>query len=189
MTTDVSLNGVTDTLEGEEALPSLAEFADEPGGTWTPGWYAGEIVEGYTTQKGKTFLTEDAVSQKGDSRNLRICVRVVKGNLDRTLQETYNYRSTDFTPERIAFVKEAREEYKGVKGRWPDADAQRSSLAIASIGQIEKAALAPGSFRRSQGALVVGPLFGKKVDVRLTIDEKGYNAITFIAPAGSHVKA
>jgi hypothetical protein len=186
MTTDVTLNGVAETLEGEEALPSLAEFADEPGGTWNPGWYAGEIVEGYTTQKGKTFLTEDAVSQKGDSRNLRICVKVLRGEQERTLQESYNYRSSDFTAERIAFVKEAREEYKGVKGRWPDADAQRSSLAIASLGQIEKAVGA--SFKRAQGTMVVGPLFGKKVDVRLTIDEKGYNAITFIAPVGSHVK-
>lgn len=188
MTVDVSLNGVADGLEVEE-VASLAEFAEEPGGAWNPGWYRAEIVEGYTTQKGKTFLTEDTTSQKGDSRNLRICVKLVRGDQERTMQESFNYRPSDLSPERLKYITEARTENKGVKGRWADADVQRSSLAIASLGQIEKAALGVGkTFKRAGGAIVVTDLFGKAVDVRLSVGENGYNEITAFAPAGSHTK-
>ena len=182
----VDLNQVTDELAVED-VGSLDDFFEEPSGAWPSGWYVGEILEGYTTAKGKTFLTEDAASQKGDSRNLRICVKVEKGKDERTLQETYNYRPTDLTAERKAFVKEAREEYKAIKGRWPDADAQRSSLALVGISMFSK--LIQGGFKRANGALIVTPLIGLKVDVKLGIDEKGFNKINFVAAAGSKTVA
>jgi len=183
MTSDVSLNGVVDDLSAE-AMPDLTEFAEEPGGAWTPGWYPAEIIEGYQTRKGKEFVTADSISNKGDSRNLRLCLKVVSGDQERTMQENFNYRVTDFTPERMAFIKESRDENKGVKGAWADRDAQRSSLAIASLGQIQKA-VGFGFKRTPDGALVAAPLLGQKVDVRLGIDDKGYNVINAFAPAGS----
>jgi hypothetical protein len=183
--TAVDLNSVMDDLAVEE-VASLADFAEEPGGAWASGWYKAEIIEGYTTQKGKTFLTEDGASQKGDSRNLRLCVKVFNGDSERTMQESFNYRPSDFTAERLAYIKEARIENKNVKGRWADADVQRSSLAIATLGQIEKA-LGQG-FRRANGVLLTQPLVGKKLDVRLTIGDNGYNEITAFAPADSKTK-
>jgi hypothetical protein len=181
MTTDVSLNGVEQGLEVEN-VEGLDDFYEEPSGAWPAGWYAAEIVEGYTTPRGKTFLTEDTVSQKGDSRNLRLCVKVTRGDQERTMQESYNYRASDFDAQRQAFIKEARTENKEVRGRWGDGDAQRSSLALVSLSQIKKAV---GSLSRANGAIVVGPFYGKKVDVKLVIDEKGYNEIKAIAPAGT----
>lgn len=168
-----------------EALPSLAEFADEVGGAWPKGWYAATIIEGYATPKGKTFTTADSVSQKGDSRNLRLCLSATNGTDTRTMQESFNYRVGDFSVERINFIREARTENKGIKN-WGDKDAQRSSLAIGKLGQIGEAISKGFSFTiNGNGGLSVGPLVGQKVDIRLGINDEGYNEITGFAPAGT----
>src|SRR5216684_865203 len=168
-TSAVSLNDVTDGLSGEAV--DLRSMAEEPGGAWTPGWYKAEVVEGFSTAKsGKVYTTEDAVSSKGDSRNLRICVRVARPDgQERTMQETFNYRPSDFTSERITFVKEARVEFKDIRS-WPDKDAQRSSLAIAKIGQFQKAI--------DVGSLKPFEFVGKRLDVRLSTDDNGFNILT-----------
>lgn len=177
-----------DDLATEE-VPSLVDFADDISqGAWPNGWYSGVVREGYQSKKGKQFLTEDAPSKQGDSRNLALAITLtnVKGE-ERNIQDSTNYRVTDFTPERLAFVKEARTEYKGVKGRWPNADVQRSSLAIASLGAIERA-FGHGFKRAPNGALVTAPFVGQKVDVRLKTNEKGFNEIAEFAPAGTKTK-
>lgn len=185
MNANITLNGVADGLE-VETVTSLAEFADEPGGAWAPGWYQAEVIEGYLTGKGKEFRTEDSPSSKGDSRNLRLCLKVSNGGNDRNMQESFNYRTSDFTSERLGFIKEMRQEFKGLKGAWPDRDAQRSSLAIAKLGQIEKAT--SKQFRLSSDGLIAHDFVGIRVDVRLAIDENGYNTITAFAPAASKTK-
>lgn len=182
MPTDVSLNGIEEGLE-IETVDGLDDFYEEPSGAWPKGWYPAEIVEGYTTARGKTFLTEDTVSQKGDSRNLRLCLKVNRGDQERTMQESFNYRASDFDAQRQAFIKEARTENKDVRGRWSDGDAQRSSLALVSLSQIKKSV--GGTLPRAGGAIVVGGFFGKQVDIRLDIDEKGYNVVKAIAPTGT----
>lgn len=175
---------LTDGLVVEE-LPSLADFAEEPGGALPRGWYAAEIIEGYASRKGNQFETKDDVSKNGSSRNLTLCLRISPKNGEpKNMQERVNYRPSDLTPERLAFIKEVREEYKGVKGKWSDADAQRSSLAIAALGQIEKA-LGVRFKRTADGAIVPGSLIGKKLDVRLGIDDNGYNEVTAHAPLGA----
>lgn len=174
---------LTDSLAAE-AMPSLADFAEEPGGALTAGWYKAEIIEGYASRKGTQFETKDEVSQKGDSRNLTLCLKVSPKNADpRNMFERLNYRPTDFTPERIAYIKEARAEFKGVKGKWSDSDVQRSSLALAALGQIEKAVGLPFK-RNTAGELVPTVLVGQLVDVRLRVDDNGYNEVTAHAPAG-----
>jgi len=171
-----------------ESIPSLTDFADEVGGPLARGWYHSEIIEGYSTRSGKQFLTEDVLSQKGDSRNLRVAVKVTPNKGEpRNLFTSINYRISDFTPERLNYIKELRNEMKGVKGAWPDRDAQRTSLAIAFLGQLEKALGTP--FKRTPEGLVVAPLIGKKPDVRLNINEDGYNDITAFAPEGTCTSA
>lgn len=182
---EVSINDATEGLAGESV--SLTDFAEDPSGAWSPGWYKAEIIEGYATQKsGKVFTTEDSTSSKGDSRNLRLCFRVTNAKGDeRTMQESYNYRPSDFTAERLTFIKEARAEYKGVKGRWSDADAQRSSLAIAKIGQFQKAIGFPQLKLTPAGGIVANVFVGQAVDVRLSVDDNGYNVVNAFAPTGS----
>ena len=180
-----TLNHMTDDLT-HESVPSLADFADEPSGTWPAGWYAAEVVEGYATAKGKVFQTEDTPSSKGDSRNARLCFKVTNGTQERFMQASFNYRSGDFSPKRLSFIKEIREEYKGVRGRWSDADAQRTSLALAKIGNIERAL---GFVLRNADGMVPTRAIGQKLDVRLKIDaESGFNEISNYDKAGSKAR-
>ena len=179
----VSLNDVTDGLTGESV--SLADFAEEPGGAWSPGWYKAEIIEGYSTAKsGKQFNSEDTVSKNGDSRNLRLCFRLknAKGD-ERTMQESLNYRPQDFTSERLSFIKEMRVEFKNAR-RWPDTDAQRSSLAIAKIGQLQNA-VGFKQLKIVNGGVAATTFVGQALDVRLAMDDNGYNVITAFSTAGS----
>lgn len=181
-----SLNDVAATAVAED-VPSLADFAEESGGAWPDGWYKAEIIEGYATAKGKVFTTSDGASQKGDSRNLRLCFKVTNSSgQERTMQESFNYRPSDFSPERLDFIKQARLEYANVK-RWADTDAQRTSLAIAKLGAIEKAL--GFTLRTKDGGMVPDRAVGQKVDIRLTVDEDGYNKVSKFDKAGTKVKA
>lgn len=168
-----------------ETLPDLSDFADEPGGALQPGWYKAVIIEGYATRKGKQLTTEDVTSKDGASRNLRIAFQVspLRGD-SRNLINGFNYRPADFTPERLAWIKEKRAEYAGVQGKWADADAQRSSLAVAKLGQFQ-AALGFRFATTPSGSIVIGPLVGKELDVHVRIDKNGYNEVNEYAPAGT----
>lgn len=188
-------------MNSTAALPSegaindelFQELASEPAqGAWPVGWYKGQIIEGYATRKGTQFRTEDSVSKDGQSRNLFLCVAATNAKGEtRNIQTLFNYRAFDFTAERMQAVKEAREEFKGVK-TWPGAakDLQRSSLAIAALGQLRKAV---GSvFELTDVGVSPLPFIGKPVDVRLghKPNDKGvvYNEITDFAASGTGAK-
>lgn len=181
MNEEVTLTGAP--LASEE-LPDIADFAEEVGGAWPKMWYRATIIEGYATRKGHQFITKDAPSKDGSSRNLQLCFLVtnVKGD-ERTLQESYNYRVSDLTPERLAHIKELREEFKSVQGQWPDRDGQRSSLAVAKLGAIKKA-VGFNLTKGPDGGIMAGVFVGQQVDVLLGIDDKGYNFVSKIAKAG-----
>jgi hypothetical protein len=186
MMSTATVNDVADGL-AQESVPSLEDFAEEAGGAWPAGWYGAKVIEGYSTPKGKVFTTADAPSSNGDSRNLRLCFSVKGPGGERTMQETFNYRPSDFTPERLAFIKEAREENKNVKGRWANVDAQRSSLAVAKIGAIEKAL--GTTIRTSAGTIAADKATNSSVDVRLSTNEDGYNVVTKFAAPGTKAKS
>lgn len=170
-------------LEAEE-ITGLEELAEDAPGAWPKGWYKFDVIEGFQTRKGKTVQTGDTVSSKGDSRNLKLCIKVYNGVEERNMIASFNYRATDFTPDRIAFVKEMRKENKGVS-RWSDTDAQRSSLALASIGGLTKAlGFAP---KIANGGLIAGIYVGQSGDVYLGIDDKGFNDPRNFAPRGTKV--
>jgi len=182
-------------LVSEGVIPDdlLDELAKEPAaGVWPVGWYKATIVEGYASRKGNQFTTSNFLSKAGTSWNFRLCLAVTdaKGEL-RNIQGSFNYRTEDFTPERMAAIKDAREEFKGVK-EWPGTakDLQRSSLAIASIGQLKKAV---GFSIRTldNGTIDPTPFFNQAVDVRLghRTQENGqvFNEPTDFAPAGTKV--
>jgi hypothetical protein len=181
-----SVDLLDDGLEVEEIL-GLEEFADEPQGAWPKGWYPLEIIEGFQTKKGTVIQTSDAVSSKGDSRNLKLCVKVVGPTGERTMIASFNYRPTDFTPDRMAYIKEMRQENKGVRGAWADRDAQRSSLALAFIGGLSKA-VGFSPKRTSDGTLVAAAYVGLKLDGYLGIDIKGFNEVRQFAAPGSKAR-
>jgi len=175
--------GATGTVK-ENAL-DLSDFAEESGGALAPGWYRALIIEGYATIKGKQIVTGDTLSSKGDSRNMKVCFGLAIG---RNIFNSFNYRTTDFTPERLAQVKELRLAFKGTQGAWPgQADAQRSSLAIADLAQLQKS-LGLSLPRTDEGNLNPMPLVGQTLDIRLNVDAKGYNNVTAYAAAGTRTK-
>jgi hypothetical protein len=174
-----------------EEMPSLADFFEEPsGGAWPKGWYGATVIEGYATGSGKVWSTEDTQSRGGDSRNLRICFNVNGGAKlgTRNTFASLNYRPADFTAERLAAIKAAREQFKGERGAWPGhTDIQRSSLAIAQFAQLENAL----GFRiklHPNGYTLPLTLVGQAMDVRFTIDEREFNSINAFGKAGSKAR-
>lgn len=174
---------LTDDLAQERVL-DLSDMADEPGGALAPGWYSFDIIEGYSTRKGTQFVTEDTISKDGASHNSRICLSIkpIKGD-PRNLQTSFNYRTSDFSPERIQHIKEMRAELKQVK-QWPDRDAQRTSLALARLGQLGKATKV-GVPLTSDNTLIPAKFIGSGGDVRVIIDSNGYNEAVEYAEAGT----
>jgi hypothetical protein len=193
MTDEVAISNLATVAEPE--LPSLLDLAEEPStGIWegvgfgpSKNWYPAVILEGYAAKNGTQWKTEDTASKDNSSRNMRLCFDVTnnKGEKRQTF-ESYNYRLEDLTAERITAVKAAREMYKGSRGAWPNKDLQRSSLALASLGAIERS-LGFKLKRTDAGWLDVSVFIGQKLDVRLRaeVTEKGtYNAVAEIAKAG-----
>lgn len=167
-----------------EAMPSLSEFAQEPGGAWPNGWYQGEIIEGYKAG-GFLFETGDTLSKNGDSRNLRLCLKLtapaaksdgngnsVAAGATRNTFWSQNYRVSDFHPDTLQAIKDQTAE-------------KRTAIAIGKLGQVEKA-LGFGFSKHPEGHILAAPMVGQKVDVRLSINaESGYNEPTALAPAGT----
>lgn len=172
-----------------EGMPSLAEFADEPGGAWPVGWYKAKVLEGFSTNSGKQFRTEEVSSNDGMSRNLWLAVEVTGQGGTRKMRTNFNYRPEDFHPDRLERIKEARTTNKGVKGAWQgQKDLQRSSISIGQLGMLEKA-FGFGLQRHPETKNLLPSVFiGKAVDVRLGVDDKGYNEITQFAAAGSKAR-
>ena len=187
-----------------EDAPSLGDLAtpEEGSGAWPKGWYRATIIDGYTTGKGKIFETKDALANDPASRNLFVCVKfdgaayvpvshdpgarvMTKGpGGERNIRGTLNYRPSDFG--RIAEIKAAREQYKYTSGAWPDKSIQAASLSLGRLGQLEKAL----GFKlpRIGDRFDVSRFVGQRLDVRLNIDEKGFNEVAAFAAFGSKVK-
>ena len=169
-------------MGGTQVAPGsidLSEMATKASGAWPKGWYPAEVIEGYTAGSHQ-FLTENKVSRKGDSFNLQLCFRVTNSaNEQRTTFTSLNYRLGDFSAERIATIQNLRKEMSGVRGAWPGfADEQRSSLALGQLGQLQTASGAPLTLGDDDSGLVAGVFVGRKLFVRLTVDEEsGYNEI------------
>ncbi len=180
----LDVNQMADTGYTED-VPDITGFADEPGGAWK-GWFKAEIVAGYTTGKGKVFQTEDTVSRDGNSRNLRLCLSITNGNQTRTNFTSFNYRVGDFDKDRLCAIEQARKAFAAVN-KWPDSSLQRSSLAIAKLGQMFKATGVKPK-RREDGVLIPDVFVGAKADVYLAINDKGFNDITQFAAPGAKTK-
>jgi hypothetical protein len=185
--TEFDINTITAGNISEGSV-DLSAFAQPSEGAWPSGWYKATIIESYVTKKGHQFITQDVLSKNGDSRNLRLCFAVTNGKETRNIQQGLNYRVEDFSADRLAAISEARAQYKGLQGKWPGAasDLQRSSLALAKLGQLQKAIGFP--FKIANAKIDSSPLIGQAVDVHLRIDENGFNKISKFARAGSKAK-
>jgi hypothetical protein len=165
-----------------EPLPSFAEVAGEIGGAWPRGWYKAEIISGYSAG-GFQFTTSDTPSKAGDSRNMRIALKVTsvrniqdgEGNsvevgATRNTFFSTNYRLTDLTAANVQRVKDKTAD-------------TRLKIVLQKLGQIERA-LGLSFVRHPEGHLMPERLVGQQVDVRFTIGEKGYNEVNAFEKSG-----
>jgi hypothetical protein len=175
------------SLAIETELPDLSDFGREPSaGAWehqgfgpSNNWYPAEVIEGYATQSSFQWSTEDTASKDGNSRNMRVCFRITNSaNETRNIWASFNYRLDDFDGKKLAAIKELRAQYAGKKGAWAEKDLQRTSLALASLGQFERAFDKKIRLSRTEaGNLNPIPLVGYKIDVRLGTNEDGFNTV------------
>lgn len=180
---DPTLAGVAEadinnmTVQSEE-MPSLADYGNEPStGAWPDGWYASTILPGYSTNSGFQWETADSQSKDGNSRNLRVCFKMVnKAKEERNIWASFNYRLADFNADRLKAIMNVRERAKkeGWKpGEWPGElkDLQRSNLAVGQLGQFERALgfrlkMIPGT------GLNASIFAGHQMDIRTTVNKE-----------------
>lgn len=188
-----------------EDAPSLSDLAlpDESQGAWPRGWYRAKCLPGYATGKGTQFETASTRSKDGASLNLVICF-AVKGDsyvptsadpaqrkltkgpgADRNLFYRMNYRPDHVSAEVVANVKEAIKHYGSIN-KLPNKELQSIALSLGRIGQFEKALGFKLPF--TNGAYQPSVAVGHDFDIRLDIDEKGFNTIEAVAQSGAHVK-
>jgi len=183
----VAAPDINNIATAAEEMPSLADMAHEPSsGAWPDGWYAGQILEGYATNSGREFMTEDTLSQKGDSRNLVICLRLAnKGKEARNYFYRLNYKPGDLTAETLAKVKKVRELAAREKwrGAWPDQvkPVQASALSLERLACFERA-LGFRLKRTAAGTIDTRPFVNQQLDVRLKLDEdSGFSEVAEVA--------
>lgn len=195
----------TATGLAREDAPSLSDIAspDEGQGAWPKGWYKARSIEGFATGKGTQFVTGDVFSKDRNSRNIVICFNV-KGDVfvpsstnpserklstgpsgDRNLFYRMNYRPEAVNAQTVAAIKEAYTRFKKVNA-FPSKEMQAVALSLGRIGQLEKALGYKLPFRDGHYDPTVAT--GHDWDIRLDIDEKGFNTIEAVAASGAHVK-
>ena len=176
--TEVATPDINNMTLASEEMPSLAEFAHEPSsGAWPDGWYAATVLEGYATNSGHEFVTEDTPSKDGSSQNVRICLKLKnKAGEERNYFTSLNYRKTDLTSATFAAVKKALQTAKEMKWKnaeWPQEwkDIHRSVIAIQGLSQLERS-LKQKLAKTEAGTIKVANFFGQKLDCRLKLNEE-----------------
>lgn len=193
--TEVATPDINNMALSTEEMPSLAEFAHEPSsGAWPDGWYAATVLEGYATNSGHEFVTEDTPSKDASSQNVRICLRMKnKAGEERNYFTTFNYRKTDLTSAVMGAVKKALETAKAQKWSnkdWPAdwKDIHRTVIAIQGLSQLERA-LGQKLQKTEVGTLKVSNFVGQKLDARLKLNEEtSYSDVVELAKSEERKK-
>lgn len=194
-TDQVAAPDINQMALASEEMPSLAEFAHEPSsGAWPDGWYAALVLEGYATNSGHEFITEDSPSKDGSSQNVRICLKLKnKAGEERNYFCSFNYRKSDLTSQTFGAIKKALQTAKEMKWKnseWPSEwkDIHRSVIAIQGLSQLERA-LKQKLAKTEAGTIKVGNFFGQKLDCRLRLNEEsGYSDVAELGILGERAK-
>lgn len=157
-------------------IPDLSEVsADTTSEPWTDGWYEGVILgkREFTDNNGndRVFLSEDTVSAKGDSRNIRLQVTLKRQSDGRVLNigALVNYQPSDLSQETIQAITGQKEKAKANGEKVPFT---RTSMALMRLGKLQKIAGVRQLQRDTDGAIVLTPLFGKTAFFRISPDDR-----------------
>lgn len=156
-------------------IPDLSSLAsNSEGNAWENGWYSAEILgkREFEDKNGMTRLFEsnDQLAASGESRNIRLQVKVTRASDGRVLHlsNLINYRTSDLSPEVVAAV--IADSAKPEDER--DRSLMRSRLTLARLAGLQKIAGVRSFQRAEDGGLILTPLFGQKCFARLKDDDK-----------------
>ena len=159
-------------------IPDLGGIGDDRP-EFTPfedGWYAGTILakREFTDKNGndRVFESGDGVSQRGDSRNIRLQVELTRASDGKKLNVStlVNYNPNDLTQEAIQAVLTHKEKVNTEGAEW--GDLFRSFMTLTRLGKLQKIAGVRQFQRSAEGGLDLTPLYGKSAYFRIKPDTR-----------------
>lgn len=181
------MNTSSETIKGEnymtEAGFNLGDIPDLSGiddrAEFQPfenGWYAGTILSKreFTDKNGndRVFESTDTVSQKGDSRNIRLQLELKRQSDGRVLNVStlINYSPEDLSQETVQKVAEHKEKVNSSGEEW--GPLFRSFMTLTRLGKLQKIAGVRQLQRNGDGGLDLKPLYGKSAYFRIKDDSR-----------------
>lgn len=182
----MGMEAVTSTGDNtmSDAILSLGDIPDLSGITgesdapkWENGWYRGQVLgtRSFTDKNGndRVFESTDAISAKGDSRNLRLQVLITRKD-GKTMNSSVlvNYVPDDLSQETVQAIagKLAAAKETGENVEW--GPLFRAYMGLTRLSALQKIAGVRQFQRGGDGGLDITPLFGKTGFFRLKDDSR-----------------
>lgn len=157
-------------------IPDLSGIEDARPEPLADGWYQGTILgkREFTDNNGneRVFESSDTVSQKSDSRNIRLQIELKRRSDGRTfnVSSLINYKPSDLTAQTVAAIAKRKEENKEGGEGW--GDLFRPFMTLTRLGKLQKIAGVRQLQRNGDGGLDLAPLFGKTAYFKLQPDSR-----------------
>jgi hypothetical protein len=157
-------------------IPDLAGFDDRP--EFQPfenGWYAGQILQKreYTDKNGndRVFESGDSVSQRGDSRNIRLQVELTRSDGKKlNISTLVNYNPSDLSQATLQAVAAHKGKVDTEGAEW--GELFRAFMTLTRLAKLQKIAGVRQLQRNGDGGLELTPLFGKAAYFRIKDDTR-----------------
>lgn len=156
-------------------IPDLGGIIGETTPSWENGWYRATInaSRSFTDKNGndRLFESQDSVSAKGTSRNLKLQITVARKD-GKTLNNSMlvNYNPDALAPETVAAVK-AHVAEKKQTDRETLGELFLPFMTLQKLSNLQTIA-GRTLTRTAEGGLDLSPLFGKTFYVRLKDDSR-----------------
>lgn len=155
------LSGISDTR------PEFQPFEN--------GWYRGVIQEKreFTDKNGndRVFESVDAVSQRGDSRNIRLQIELTRTDGKKlNLSTLINYKPSVLSQETLQAVAAHREKVNGEGAEWGELFG--AFMTLNRLAKLQKIAGVRQLQRTTDGGLDLQPLYGKTAYFRIGDDKR-----------------
>ena len=163
-----NLGDIPDLGGFEDSRPDFQPFEN--------GWYQGIILQKreFTDKNGndRVFESGDAVSQRGDSRNIRLQVELTRASDNKKLNVStlINYNPNDLSQETLQAVAAHKEKVNTEGAEW--GDLFRSFMTLTRLAKLQKIAGVRQLQRNQDGGLELTPLYGKTAYFRIKDDTR-----------------
>lgn len=159
-------------------IPDLSSIGDDRPEfqPFENGWYQGVIHEKreFTDKNGndRVFASGDSVSQRGDSRNIRLQVELTRASDGKklNLSTLINYNPSDLSQATLQAVASHKEKVNTDGAEW--GDLFRSFMTLTRLAKLQKIAGVRQLQRSNDGGLELTPLFGKTAYFRIKDDTR-----------------